>query len=438
MFTISAPLVAQDEEETGFVVDKIIAKVDNYIVLKSELDKAFLEYVSNGGNSSPEVRCQFLAMLLRNKLMMAKAEIDSIVVADSEVDANTGRRMQMILAQYGGSPTDLENKFGKTLEQIQLELRDQIREQMVVNEMQRHITKDITVTPNEVRRFFNRIPKDSLPYFSAEVEVAQIVKIASVSESQKDITRRELIGIRDRILAGENFNELAKKYSADPSVTTNSGEMGFVGRGMMVPEYEAAAFKLKPGEISMPVETSFGFHILQLIERRGNEYNTRHILMSPTPSEEDLEAAKHYLDSIRTLIENEEITFQKAAKEYSDDVETKGNGGFFIDEEGATRIAVDELDPVVFFAIDSMEAGKISKPLVYRTDNTLKEAVRILYYKSRTPPHLASLKDDWQRIQNATLNQKQNRALEKWFDKARQDVFISIDPAYSYCGILDE
>src|SRR5690606_501143 len=305
------------------------------------------------------------------------------------------------------------------------------------NEMQHHITKDITVTPNEVRRFFNRIPKDSLPYFSAEAEVAQIVKIAEISESQKEITKRELMAIRDRILAGERFNELAKKYSDDPSVTSNNGEMGFVGRGMMVPEYEAAAFKMKPGEISMPVETAFGFHIIQLIDRRGNEYNTRHILMAPTPSQEDLERAQHFLDSIRTLIVNEEMTFQKAAKEFSDDVETKANGGFFVDEGGGTRIAVDELDPVVFFAIDSMEVGTISKPLVYRTD-LAKDAVRILYYKSRTPPHLASLKDDWQRIQNATLNQKETRALEKWFDKARQDVFISIDPTYNYCGILDE
>ena len=429
--------VQAQEEPTGFIVDKIIGKVDNYIVLKSELDKAFQEYVSNGGSPSAETRCQFLAMLLRNKLMMAKAEIDSVVVGDSEVDANTSRRMEMILAQYGGSPVDLENKFGKTLEQIRLELRDQIREQMVVNEMQRHITKDIAVTPAEVRRFFSRIPKDSLPFFSAEAEVAQIVRIAKVSEAQKDVTRQELVAIRDRILNGEDFATLAKKYSADPSVTVNGGDMGFVGRGMMVPEFEAASFKLKPGEISMPIETMFGLHIVQLLERRGNEYHSRHILMSPSPSPEDLEDARKYLDSIRILIVEEKLTFEKAAKEYSDDVETKGNGGFFIDDDGGSRIAVDELDPVVFFAIDSMKVGGISSPLVYRTE-TGKEAVRILYYKSRVPPHQASLKDDWQRIQNATLNQKQNRALEKWFDKARKDVFISIDPAFDYCGILDD
>jgi peptidyl-prolyl cis-trans isomerase SurA len=427
----------QAQEETGFIVDKIIGKVDNYIVLKSELDRAFQDYLSNGGSPTSEARCQFLALLLRNKLMMAKAEIDSVEVTDSEVDGNTQRRMDMILAQYGGSPVDLENKFGKTLEQIRLELRDQIREQLVVNEMQRHITKDIAVTPAEVRRFFNRIPKDSLPFFSAEAEVAQIVTIAKVSEAQKEITKRELIDLRNRLLAGEDFATLAKKYSADPSVAVNGGDMGFVGRGMMVPEFEAASFKLKPGELSMPVETLFGLHIIQLLERRGNEYHSRHILMSPAPSPEDLEAAKKYLDSLRTLVIKEEITFQRAAKEYSDDTETKGNGGFFTDDDGGSRVSVDELDPVIFFAIDSMKVGSISAPLVYRTD-TGKEAVRILYYKSRMPPHLASLKDDWQRIQNATLNEKQNRALEKWFDKARRDVFINIDPAYDYCGILDD
>jgi peptidyl-prolyl cis-trans isomerase SurA len=369
--------------------------------------------------------------------MMAKAEIDSIVVTDSDVDQNTQRRMDMILAQYGGAPEDLESKFGKTLEQIRSELRDQIREQMVVNEMQNHITKDLTVTPAEVRRFFNRIPKDSLPFFSAEAEVAQIVKVAEVSQEQKEITKRELIDLRNRILAGEDFATLAKKYSADPSVTVNGGDMGFVGRGMMVPEFEAMSFKLKPGEISMPVETDFGFHIIQLLERRGNEYHSRHILMSPTPSPADVNNTMKYMDSIRTLIQRDTITFQKAAKEFSDDMQTKGNGGFFTDEEGGTRMSVDELDPVIFFAIDSMKVGDISKPLTYRTDDG-KEAVRILLYKSRSAPHEASLLADWNRIQSATLNQKKNKVLEKWFNKAKQDVFISLDPVYNYCGILDE
>jgi peptidyl-prolyl cis-trans isomerase SurA len=429
-------ITAQAQESEGFVVDKIIGKVDNYIVLKSELDKAYLEYVGNGGPGGDQTRCQFMALLLRNKLMMAKAEIDSIVVSDDEVDANTERRMGMILTQYQGSAEELEAKFGKSFEQIKTDLRGQIREQMVVGEMERTITKDLSVTPAEVRRFFNKIPADSLPFFSAEVEVAQIVKVAKVSDKQKEETKAELIGLRNRLLTGEDFATIAKKYSADPSVTGNGGDMGWVGRGALVPEFEAMAFKLKPNEISMPVETEYGFHVIQLLERRGNEYHARHILMSPTPSAQDIQDASKFLDSIRSVIIKDSVSFQKMAKEHSDDMQTKGSGGFFADENGGSRLSVDEIDPAVFFAIDSMKVGKISKPLTYRTEAG-KDAVRILFYKSRMAPHQASLKDDWSRIQAATLNQKKNKILEKWFDKARRDVFINIDPAYEFCGILD-
>jgi peptidyl-prolyl cis-trans isomerase SurA len=430
-------MTSSAQDDGGFVIDKIIGKVDNYIVLKSELDKAYQDYISNGGRPSEQARCQYLALLLRNKLMMAKAEIDSVVVSDSEVDAETSRRMNIILAQYGGSQEELEKKFGKTFEQFRFELRDQIREQMIINEMQRKITKDISITPAEVRRFFNRIPKDSLPFFSAEVEVAQIVRLAKVSNEQKELTKRQLIDLRNRILAGEDFARLAREYSDDPSVTVNGGDMGFVGRGVMVPEYEAMCFKLKPGEISMPVETAYGFHIIQLIERRGNEYHSRHILISPVPSPEDLAKAERFLDSLRQRILADSISFQKAAREYSDDVLTKGNGGFFVDSEGGTRVPVDELDPGVYFAIDTMQVGTISRPLTYRTDDG-KEAVRILYYKSRIPPHMADLQKDWERIKSAALQEKQMKALEKWFKKARKDVYISVDPAYNYCGILDD
>jgi peptidyl-prolyl cis-trans isomerase SurA len=419
------------------VVDEIIAKVDNYIVLKSDLEKAYQEYLSNGGSPSMDARCQYLAMLIRSKLMLAKAEIDSVVVLDAEVDNNTQRRMDIIMGQSGRTPDEMEEIYGKPLEQIRMELRDQVREQMIVSRMEETITDGITITPAEIKKFFNKFPKDSLPYFSASVEVAQIVKIAEVSEAQNQITRNQLLDIRSRILAGEDFVALAKKYSDDPSVLSNNGEMGWVGRGRMVPQYEATAFKLKPGEWSMPFKTAYGFHIMQLIERRGNEYNSRHILISPRASEDDLKRATRYLDSLRTRIMNDSIKFVNAAKEYSDDVQTKGNGGFFSDQNGATKLTVDELDPVVFFKIDSMKVGEISKPIAYRTDDG-KNAVRILYYKSRIPPHQASLEEDWSRIQSYALNEKKNGILQRWFVKAKSDVFINIDNAYDFCGILRE
>jgi len=425
--------VAQEE---GFVVDEIIAKVDNYIVLKSDLDKVYQDYLSNGGQQSMEARCQYLAVLIRNKLMLAKAEIDSVVVLDAEVDINTQRRMDMILAQSGRTPDELESIYGKTLEQIRTELRDAVREQMIVGKMEQTITENLTVTPSEVKKFFNAIPKDSLPFFSASVQVAQIVKIATISPEQEQITKNQLLDLRSRIMAGENFAELAKKFSDDPSVISNNGDMGWVGRGRMVPEFEAMAFKLKPGEVSMPFKSSFGWHVMQLIDRRGNEYNSRHILIAPKPSASDLQDAHRYLDSIRTVIVDDSVAFEKMAREHSEDVATKGTGGYFSDGNGGINLTVDELDPVVFFNIDSMDLGTVSKPVAYRTDDG-KDAVRILYYKARIPPHEASLEKDWNRIQDATLNDKRNRVLMKWFDKARHDVFISHDPAYDFCGILN-
>lgn len=426
----------ENEQNTGFVVDEIIAKIDNHIILRSEMERMYQDYLTNGNSPSQQARCEILSVITRNKLMLAKAEIDSVLVLDAEVDVNTQRRMDVILSQSGRTPDELETIYGKTLEQIRAELRDQIREQMIVQKMEETITADLTVTPAEVKRFFNRIPKDSLPYFSASVEVAQIVKEAKTSEAQKALTRNQLLDLRSRIMAGEDFATLAKKYSNDPSVVSNNGDMGWVGRGRLVPEYEAVAFRLKPTEISMPFESPFGMHIVQLNERRGNEYNSRHILISPKPSLQDLKNASDFLDSLRNKFLEDSLKFELAAKEYSDDVTTKGNGGFFTDPDGGLRLTVDELDPVVFFKIDSLQVGDVSKPIVYRTDEG-KDAVRILYYKSRISPHQASLREDYHKIQVAALNEKKNRILEKWFIKARQDVFINIDKAYDYCGILN-
>ncbi|MBX2914134.1 MAG: peptidylprolyl isomerase [Cyclobacteriaceae bacterium] len=424
-------------QNKGFVVDKIIAKVDNYIVLKSELETAYQGYLAEGNPQSQEARCELFNRLIINKLMVAKAEIDSVIVTDVEVDGNTEQRMAMILQNSGNSPEQLERAYGKTLDQIKLELREQIREQLIAREMTSRITKGITVTPAEIRRFFNKIPSDSLPFYSSDVEVAQIVRTAKVSAEQEEEARRKLLDLRERLLKGENFTELAMKNSEDHSAQYNGGELGYVGRGAMVPEFEAQAFKLKLGEISQPFKSPFGFHIMQLIDRRGNEYNSRHILISAVPSDNDIKQAEKFLDSIRTKIINEKLKFEQVAKEISDDAETKGLGGFFTDDDGSTRISMRDIDPVVYMNIDTMKVGNISKPLRYRTlDN--KEAVRIIYFKTKLPPHVANLKDDWSRIQSAALAEKKDIALDKWFGKARQDVFINIDPTYNSCRILEQ
>jgi peptidyl-prolyl cis-trans isomerase SurA len=322
------------------------------------------------------------------------------------------------------------------MDQIRLELRDQIREQLLAREMTQKITKELKVTPAEVKRFFNKIPTDSLPFYSSDVQIGQIVRIAKISSQQEDEAKRRLSELRDRILAGESFNDLALKYSEDPSARQNGGEMGFVGRGAMVPQFEAMAFKLRKGEISMPFKSSFGHHIMQLIDRRGNEYNSRHILLLGNPSKEDINRAEKFLDSLRRKIVKDSIKFEYAAKQFSDDSETKGRGGYFTDPDGGINVSLRDIDPVVYLAIDTMKLGTISKPIAYRTDDG-KEGMRILYYKTKVPPHQANLKDDWHRIQSAALAEKRDKAIGKWFSKSRQDVFINIDPTYNYCKILE-
>jgi len=417
------------------VVDEIIAKVDNNIIMKSDLEKAYLDALANGARPTPELKCYMLAGMVREKLMVARSEVDSVSVLDAEVDMDLNRRIEMILAQYNGSEESIIQYYGKTIEDIRLELRDVVKEQMIVGRMQDFITKDLTVTPSEVKRFFRKINPDSLPYYDMQVQVAQLIKNVEPGKEEKEKVREQLIELRRRIVNGEDFAELAVKFSEGPT-GPGGGDLGWSKRSAMVPEYEAGALALKPGEISMPVESKFGFHLIKLHARRGNEYHSSHILIRPKASEEDINKTKNFVDSLRTLIINDSIEFEKAAREFSDDEMTSGSGGYFLDQSGGTQISIRELDAEIYFAIDSMEVGTISHPTIFKSHEG-KEAVRVFYYKTSKPPHVANLKDDWQKIQAAALMEKKNNKLIQWFESIKGDVFIDIDEAYHNCNIVN-
>jgi len=293
------------------------------------------------------------------------------------------------------------------------------------------------VTPREVRQYFNRIPKDSLPYYSTEVVVGQIVKLAQVDDKAKQASMAKLNELRARVLAGESFEELAKQYSQDPGSAVQGGYLGFFKRKELVPEYEAAALRLEPGQLSPVVESQFGFHLIQLIERKGDSYSTRHILLKPSTGSKDVSVAAQQLSKLRNRILADSITFAKAAKESSDDKPTAGNGGLIQNrQDGSTYIPLDKIDPAIFFTIDTMKVGSISPPLSYRTEDD-KDAMRILWLKSNSPPHQANLKDDYQKISQAALNEKKNKALDAWFTKNRSTVYIEVDPQYADCKLLE-
>ncbi|WP_209332307.1 peptidylprolyl isomerase [Lunatimonas salinarum] len=431
---------------TGQVLDKIIAKVDNYILLESDLQKAYLEAVSQAqqGFKTPS-KCEVFESLVINKLMAAKAEIDSVLVSDAEVLIQTDQRFSMIMQQFGGDEETLIEAYGKTSDQLKAELQDAIKEQMIVGKMQKKIAEDVTVSPADVRKFFEAIPKDSLPFFSAEVTVGQIVKKPEANKAEKDKVYNFLAGLKKQILDGEaDFATLASQYSEDPGSKIQGGDLGFFRRGELAPEYEAMAFALRPGEIGDPVETMFGFHLIQLLERRGTTFNTRHILITPKPTEEDIVKAEQYLDSLRQVIVNEEITFAKAAKEYSDDRQTSDNGGFFTDPvNGSNRLTLRTLeDPVLYFTLDSMEVGTITTPMrfdeVDPRNGRSEPAVRILFYKERFPAHRANINDDYEKLKAATRRKKEEDILSKWFILAKEEVFIDIDPQYDECQALKD
>jgi len=435
MFLFLIFFQAEAQEDKGTVVDKIIVKVDDYIILKSELERTYLDVISRGEYAGTDTKCKVLEGMVLNKLMAAKAQIDSITVTEDQVELDLDMRMNQILAQVGGDEDAVEKYYGKTIEEFRDEVRDQVREQLVVQEVQKSIVNDITITPDEVKRFFKNIPTDSLPYFSTEVVIGQIVKKPSVNQEAKKQAEKFLYDLRERVLNGESFEELAKIYSEGPSARYG-GNLGWVKRGQMVPEFEAVAMKLKPGEVSKPVETKFGMHLIQLIDRRGNEYNSRHILIQHKYLDEDFKKAGEFLDSIKTLIEHDSLKFEMAAKEFSDDKQTAGSGGYIIGSTGSNHVSTSELDASLFFVLDTMKVGTISSPMKFKTYEG-DDAMRIIYFKEKYKPHQANLKDDYQKIQMAAKNAKQSKIMSDWFKDARNDVYIEVDDEYKNCKLLE-
>lgn len=423
------------EVENKNVLDRIIVKVDNYFILKSEVENQYQQYLTSGQADTPN-RCQILEGLVVNKLMLAKAEIDSVIVEDKRIEAELTSRMEQMEGQYGSAKNIVE-AYGKSIATLKEDLRSSLKEQLTGRKMQDKITDDVKITPKEVAAFFNEIPRDSLPYLPAEVEISHIIRIAKPNKNQKEELYAKLMDFRRRVEKGESFEDLAKVHSEDLGSGKRGGDLGFAKRGAMVAPFEAAALRMKPNQMSEVVESEFGFHLIQLLEIRGQEYHARHILLRPDYQKLDLTDPIKFLDSIRVLVQRDSTTFEKAAKEFSEDKPTQDAGGVLMEAStGANRLAYDgTMDPALFFALDSMKVGTISTPIPFRTDDG-RSAVRILYFKAKHPPHFANLKDDYQKLAQITLSRKKNNAIEKWFLKAKDDVFIFIDEEYKDCRIL--
>ncbi len=416
------------------LLDKIIANVGDHITLHSDIEEQY-----NAMSYKPDdARCVILDQLLVQSLLLNQAEIDSVLVPDEEVEAQLDARVGRILEMMGGNLTQFIGYYGKTPNEVKEDFREDMRNQMLVQRMEGQIMSNVTITPNEVKAFFDRIPLDSLPYFNSEVEIGEIVIKPEPNEEALEQTRKRLDEIRTKIVeGGEDFETWAKKVSDDKGSGARGGNLGFAGRGKYVTEFEAEAYRLKKGEISPVFRSPFGYHIIEMLERRGNSVNLRHILMKPLISGSDLQKTRMKLDTIRNLVMTDSINFKTAVYIYSDeDVQSKTNAGGMINPKTGTSIfEVGDLDPEIYFAIDTMKVGDISAPFMYQS-RTGEDMFRVLLLKTRTQPHQANLKDDYSKIQSAALEQKKRVFLSDWVAEKVKETYVEVDPSFGKCETM--
>ena len=438
LMLLALPMMAQNRQAQ--VIDKVVAVVGKNIILQSDIENQYIQYRLQGmaEGTGKEVRARILEDLLLQKLMLNQAEMDSITVTDDQVEAQMDQRIRYFVSRIG-SQEKMEEQFGKSMSEIKDEVRQAVKDQMLQEQVQAKIMENVVVTPNEVRAFYNDIPQDSLPTVQPSYEIVQIVKRPPVSIDEKLQVKDRLYQIRKRILEGESsFSTMAVLYSEDPGSARQGGELGFAGRGVYATEFENVAFNLRDGEISDVVETQFGFHIIQLIERRGETINCHHILLTAKVPVEALEKAQNQLDSVAQLIRNGDMTFEEACKKFSDD-DSKSNGGYLTNAvSGGNWLSLQDLQELegsypeyknLAFVISRLNVGEVSDPLPMTT-NENNDAFRLVMVKRKTEAHQANLKDDYNLIQNWALGQKRQEAIGKWVKDKAAKAYIRLDENY--------
>lgn len=426
------PAKSQDAQ----IIDRVVAVVGQNVILQSDIESQYMQFRLQGGiqGSASSIRCEILEDLMFQKLMLNQAEMDSITVTDDQVKSEVDRLIRYFVAQLG-SRENLEKYYKKSMSEIEEELFRMRKDQMLVEQVQQSLLANVEVTPSEVKKCYYDFHKDSIPMVNSKYEIAQIVKKPPITLDEKLEVKDRLYKMRKRILDGERFSTLALLYSEDPGSAKKGGELGFHGRGEFAPEFEAAAFNLRDGEISEVVETEFGFHIIQMIERRGDMINVRHILLTVKVSPEALQTAYDELDSIAMLIRNDSISFEDAVRKYSDEAD-KINGGILVNPNtGSTLFDASELDQQVSVAVNRMNVGEISNPVPMTTSDN-KDAYRLLYLKRKTAPHKANLKDDYTLIRDFAMQKKREEIINKWIANKSKKAYVKVVDDFRDCGFM--
>ncbi len=417
------------------VVEGIVAVVEDNIILKSDLDLQVAQAKEAGYYGEADLYCEVLNQLIIDKIFIVQGQRDSVVVSNDEVDSELNRRISYFINMFG-SNEKLEEYYGKSIFDLKEEFREDIYQQLLSDRMKNQVFADLVISPAEVFSFFDKIPKDSLPYFNAEVEIGQIVVFAEPTIIQKQAAKLKAEKIKEDILFGSDFGFQALLYSDDPGSATKDGALGYVKRGELVPEFEAAAFRLQVGEISDVVETEFGFHLIQLMDRKGDRIDVRHILITPDIDNQNVLDAEKEIREVNYKLIGKEITYQQAVATYSQDEQSKQNGGLLTNpESGDTFFEMSQLEGSVALALDGVKIGAFSEVLPYQSYDG-KAGFRIIYLQSESPAHIADLKTDYSKIKAVAKQTKQNDEMEKWLSKKAESIYVRLAPEYENCDLI--
>ena len=423
-------------QQKPLVLDKIVAQIGDNIILKSDIESQKSQEIDSNQFNKVNLDCELLEKLLMQNLFLNQAELDSIKVSDAQVDGEMENRIRVIEQQIGGRQK-MEEFYNKTVTQIKNEFRPLIKNRLMTEEMQRQITGSINITPNEIEEYYKKLPIDSIPLINAKISIQQIVIFPKISQEDRQITINKLKNIREDIVQGKSFETQARIHSQDPGSALQGGQMT-ASRGMMVPPFEAAVFGLKPGEISTVFETDYGYHIVQLLERKGDDYTCRHILLVPEFNRQSLTDASAKMEECFAKLKQNQITWEQAVLTYSNDNNTRHNKGIITNpitgEQGWSMEDLNQIDQQIFILTNALNVGDLTSPSLYFDFNEKKQGIRIVRLMNRVGPHRANLDQDYTLIQRATENDKKDQLLSNWIKNKIGNAYVRIDNEYDNCS----
>ena len=418
------------------VLDKIAAQIGDNIILLSDLKIQEMQAKEAKVEIDSAFDCRMLEELMIEQVLVNQAKLDSIIIADEQVDADMENRLRLIQQQMGGRQK-LEEFYGMTYSEIKDKFRESIRSKMLADEMRNTITLGLSVTPKEVTSFFNALPADSIPYINMQLGFQQIVIYPEITKEDKKTAYAKLAGLRNEIVvSGKSFESMARLYSMDPGSAPMGGKIAAT-KGMMVPQFESTVFKLKPNEISEIIETEFGYHIIKLLSRAGEDFVCLHILIRPEFSIQAVNRASQRMDSCYRMLKMNELTWEQAVARFSNDASTKQNKGIITNPKNASQMwdmsDLNEIDQQIYLLTDAMEEGDVTQPNLYMDFMTREQGIRIVRLMKRVPAHKANLNDDYALIKQAAESDKRTRILNKWVDSKLGNAYIRIDSEYLAC-----